>query len=320
MTLSLVTGANGFIGRHLCARLLEDGRDVRALVRSTTNPLPGAHYVIGELTDEAVLVEALTGVQCVVHLAGRAHQLNDTSASPLDDFRAINRDATVSFAKQCIAAGVRRFVFISSIGVNGAETLRAPITEMSDPAPHAPYAVSKWEAEVELQDLLRNSAMELVIIRPPLVYAAHAPGNFKRLLKLVSLGVPLPFGLVNNRRSMISLANLTDLIRLCMDHPKAAGELFVVSDGEDLSLPEILKHLGTGMSRRCSLLPVPVGLMTCAAAIVGKSSMVNQLCGSLVVNSAKSRTLLGWVPLQTPADALLEAGRAYVKEKMAVKH
>jgi nucleoside-diphosphate-sugar epimerase len=317
MTFTLVTGANGFIGRHLCSTLLTHNHEVRALVRSSQRPMPGVTYITGELTDQTVLSSALLNVDCVVHLAGRAHQLNDTSTSPLEDFRLVNRDATVAFAKQCIAAGVRRFIFISSIGVNGNETVGTPFTEASVPAPHAPYAVSKWEAEVELQKLFSDSPAELVIIRPPLVYAANAPGNFKRLLKLVSLGAPLPFGTVHNARSMISLENLTDIIRLCTVHPKAAGEVFLVSDGKDLSLPEILRCLAQGMVKPSRLVPVPVWLMMACAGVVGKKAMVNQLCGSLVVDSTKTRALLGWVPLESPEDALIAAGRDYTVNKSA---
>lgn len=310
-TQFLITGANGFIGRQLCSALQAHNQQVRALVRSSHRPIPGVAYLTGELTDQASLSPALVGVDCVIHLAGRAHQLNDASTSPLEDFRLVNRDATVAFAKQCIAAGVRRFVFISSIGVNGSETIGSPFTEASVPAPHAPYAVSKWEAEVELQKLFSSAPTELVIIRPPLVYAAHAPGNFRRLLKLVSLGAPLPFGSVRNARSMISLDNLIDIIRLCAIHPKAAGEVFLVSDGKDLSLPEILDCLAQGMSKPSRLVPVPVGLMVFCAGLAGKKSMMNQLCGSLVVDSTKTRTLLGWVPLENPNAALIAAGREY---------
>jgi nucleoside-diphosphate-sugar epimerase len=317
MTFTLVTGANGFIGRQLCSTLQTHNQQVRALVRSNHHPVPGVTYVTGELTDQAAVSSALLDVDCVIHLAGRAHQLNDTSASPLEDFRLVNRDATVALAKQCIAAGVRRFVFISSIGVNGSETIGSPFTEASVPAPHAPYAVSKWEAEVELQKLFSDSLTELVIIRPPLVYAAHAPGNFKRLLKLVSLGVPLPFGSVRNARSMISLHNLVDIIRLCTVHPQAAGEVFLVSDGKDLSLPEILDCLARGMSKRSRLLPVSVGLMMGFAGLAGKKSMVNQLCGSLVVDSTKARTLLGWVPSESSEDALIATGREYLSNTLA---
>ncbi|MEZ1315603.1 NAD-dependent epimerase/dehydratase family protein [Pseudomonas fluorescens] len=307
----LVTGASGFVGKELCAYLSQAGFDVTGLTRTQNINLPNVHLVESSLDVIPATSRVLMNSDCVIHLAGRAHQLNDRAISPLDEFRAVNRDLTITFARSCIAAGIKRFVFISSIGVNGSETFAAPFTEDSVCTPTADYALSKYEAEIELCKLFENSASELVIVRPPLVYAADAPGNFNRLLKLVSLGVPLPFGCVRNQRSMISLRNLVSFISLAATHPRAANETFLIADTEPLSLPEILKSLSEGMSRRSFLLPVPAALLTTAATVFGKSAIIKQLCGSLVVDSSKSRILLGWQPIETSRQGLTRTGRSY---------
>ncbi|NNA97965.1 NAD-dependent epimerase/dehydratase family protein [Pseudomonas gessardii] len=309
----LVTGANGFIGRAVCTHLAGDGHSVRALVRSRPDGLTGVEYVIGDFDDASILESALRGIDSVVHLAARAHQFKDGAQDALSAFRAVNRDAAVRFAAACLASGVRRFVFISSIGVNGSQTFDTPFSESSPVGPHAPYAVSKLEAEEQLLTLVSGTGMELVIIRPPLVYAGNAPGNFKRLLKLVSMGLPLPFKSVCNKRSMISLDNLADFIRVCVVHPKAANELFLISDGIDVSLPDILKKLGEGMSKKQKLLPVPVRFMMLGASLLGKKAMFEQLCGSLVIDASKSRRLLGWKAPEDTETALIKSGDSYRK-------
>ncbi|MDI3184334.1 NAD-dependent epimerase/dehydratase family protein [Pseudomonas paracarnis] len=309
----LVTGANGFIGQAVCARLVHGGHSVRALVRSKPSGLAGVEYVAGDFGDPSLLEMALKNIDCVIHLAARVHQLNDVAKDPLAAFRAVNRDATINLARACLASGVKRFVFISSIGVNGAQTFDTPFNESSPAAPHAPYAVSKLEAEEQLTVLVGGTDMELVIIRPPLVYAGNAPGNFRRLLKLVSMGIPLPFGCVRNKRSMVSLNNLADFIGVCVVHPKAAHELFLISDGKDLSLPDILLRLGDGVLKKQKLLPVPVGFMMLAAGFLGKKAMLQQLCGSLVIDSSKSRRVLDWKAPEDTETALIKSGESYRK-------
>ncbi|WP_458128149.1 NAD-dependent epimerase/dehydratase family protein [Pseudomonas sp. Z2-11] len=308
----LVTGANGFVGQHLCAFLSDAGTEVTAVVRTEHSFLPNVRVVVASLDAVPRALLEFKEIDCVIHLAGRAHQLNDTSSSPLEDFRAINRDLTVKFARDCLEAGIKRFVFISSIGVNGAESFNTPFTENDVCNPHADYAISKLEAENELAKIFEGSDSELVIIRPPLVYGANAPGNFNRLLKLVSLGIPLPFGSVRNFRSMVSLANLSSFIALAAVHPRAANEVFLIADGEALSLPDIINLLSEGMNKRSWLLPVPLVFLNLIGSLTGKSATIAQLCGSLVVDSSKGRELLGWEPLESPQQGLIQAGQSYV--------
>lgn len=309
----LVTGATGFIGRALVDRLLARvDADVIALVRRQSSDLP-------EKVSQILIsgragwgnVQIPSGLTTVVHLAGRAHVLKETSSSPIDLYREDNVDSTLALARQALAAGVKRFIFISSIGVNGSSTEGKSFDESSTPAPKADYAISKWEAEQGLRKLLRGTEMELVIIRPPLVYAGHAPGNFRRLMRLVGTGLPLPFASINNFRSMVSLENLVDFISVCLDHPAAANEVFLISDGVDFSTPQIVERLAEGMGRRAFLLPMPLRLMRWVARGVGKEAMYEQLCGSLIVNSSKAHSLLGWSAPLAAEDALMVAGRKF---------
>ncbi|WP_339414809.1 MULTISPECIES: NAD-dependent epimerase/dehydratase family protein [unclassified Pseudomonas] len=311
----LVTGATGFVGNALCAQLVNSGYTVRALIRGETPTLKNVEFVVGALDDEAALASALTGIDCVVHLAGRAHQLNDVATAPLVAFRAVNRDGTLLLANCAKAARVKRFVFISSIGVNGAATTDLPFTELAPLTPHADYAISKLEAEEGLLTLMADN-FEVVIVRPPLVYAAHAPGNFARLLKLVSLGIPVPFGSVKNQRSMIALENLVEFIRLCITHPAAANELFLISDGLAVSTADIFRYLAHGMEKRLILLPFPLAAMKMGARLLSKEALYTQLCGSLVVDCSKAMDLLQWKPVVSPEHALVNAGKLYKQQKV----
>ncbi|NBA80841.1 NAD-dependent epimerase/dehydratase family protein [Pseudomonas putida] len=310
----LVTGAGGFVGKALCKRL-EAADDIEVI--GAVRTLPAQPYgacslvAVGDIDGHTDWSQALAGVSVVVHLAARAHVLNEQSRDPREAFRRVNVEGALALFQQAIDCGLKRFVFISSIGVVGGSTEGKPFTETMPPAPHADYAHSKYEAEEALKALSKSSGVELVIVRPPLVYAAHAPGNFARLLKLVALGVPLPFGGVMNQRSMVALENLVDFITLCVRHPAAAGETFHVSDDEDVSLPQMLKLLGRGMGRNVLLLPVPTGLMALGAQLLGKKNLYTQLCGSLRVDSTKSRSLLGWQPPISAEIALLQAGASF---------
>lgn len=291
----LITGASGFVGGALARRLVEQGDGVHTLGR--TRPGIATEFFEGSIDDQQVSSKALEGVDCVVHLAGRAHQLRETSVDPLESFRAANCRLSEELAAQAIEAGVRRFVFISSIGVNGAFTQDGrPFTEARQPEPHSPYARSKYEAEVALQKLTERSDMELVIIRPPLVYGAGAPGNFSSLMRWVGKGIPLPFGAVHNKRSLIAVDNLVDLIIRCIDHPAAANELFLAGDGDDLSTTELLRGVADSMGRPARLIPVPVALLRLAASALGKKGMAHSLLDSLQVDISKARDLLGWEP------------------------
>lgn len=309
----LITGSTGFIGRELLRQLVvKKNTSVIALVRSPSQEVPSevAQVLFGNDVS-STSSPFPEGVTTLIHLAGRAHVMKETLSAPLERYRADNVELTLNLARQALAAGVKRFIFISSIGVNGQSTAGVPFDEFSPPAPGADYAISKWEAEQGLHDLLRGGEMELVIIRPPLVYAGHAPGNFRRLLKLVATGLPLPLASINNRRSMVSLGNLVDFISLCVGHPAAANETFLISDGVDLSTPQIVERLAQGMGKRILLLPVPLGLMRYGARVAGLGGAFEQLCGSLVVDSSKARKLLGWQEPLGVDQALLAAARDF---------
>ena len=309
----LITGATGFIGQELLQQLIaKKNTDLTVLVRSQSQEVPSevAQVIINSNVTwaDAPFPE---GVTTLIHLAGRAHVLKETSSSPLDRYRADNVEFTLNLARKALATGVKRFIFISSIGVNGPSTTNTPFDESSIPAPKADYAISKWEAEQGLRNLLKGSDVELVIVRPPLVYAGHAPGNFRRLLRLVATGLPLPLASVDNRRSMVSLGNLVDFISLCIEHPAAANETFLISDGVDLSTPQIVERLAEGMGKRILLVPMPLGLIRWGARVAGLGGAFEQLCGSLVVDSSKARNLLGWREPLGADQALVKAGRDF---------
>lgn len=308
----LITGATGFVGRSLISRLeAEQRHHIVGSVRKLKGDSVGSSKVVavGEISEKTDWTAALENIDGVIHLAGRAHVLND--GDNLSAFNRVNVDGTLRLAEQALEFGVKRFIFISSIGVNGSQTHGEAFTECSAVAPHATYAESKRQAEDLLRIKLENSAMELVIIRPPLVYAANAPGNFQRLLKLVASGMPLPFGITNNKRSMVSLNNLTHFISLCIEHPAAAHETFLISDGVNLSTKEIVTLLAEGMGKKARLLPLPDCFARVAFTILRKPTIYTQLYGSLVVDSSKARTLLEWTPVEHSSKALKEAGLAY---------
>ncbi|MDQ3060461.1 MAG: NAD-dependent epimerase/dehydratase family protein [Pseudomonadota bacterium] len=295
-----VTGAGGFVGRALVAQLLAQGcPDVRALMRlAPDKPVAGVSYFSdGDLTAPAPWQPALAGVDVLIHAAARAHLLKDTASDPLAEFRRVNTAGTLALAGQAAAAGVRRFVFVSSIGVNGVQT--APgraFSEADEPHPHNAYALSKWEAEQGLLQLAAQTGLEVVIIRPPLVYGCDAPGNFGALMRAVQRGWPLPLGAVPNRRSLVSLDNLVDFILTASRHPQAPGQTFLVSDGHDLSTTELVRSMAQAAGVSARLLPVPVWLMQAGASLMGKADMVQRLCGNLQVDTSKAHSLLNWVP------------------------
>lgn len=308
----LITGATGFVGRALISRLEADQRHhIVGSVRKSNSEVVGSAKMVdvGEISERTDWATALENVDVVIHLAGRAHVLND--ADNILAFDRVNVDGTLRLAEQALELGVKRFIFISSIGVNGSQTHGEAFTESSAVAPHAVYAESKRKAEDLLRDKLDKSMMELVIIRPPLVYAANAPGNFQRLLKLVASGIPLPFAITNNKRSMVSLNNLTDFITLCIEHPAAGSETFLISDGVSVSTKEIVTLLAEGMEMKARLFPLPDCLARLAFTILRKPTIYTQLYGSLVIDPSKARTLLGWVPVEHSSNALKESGFAY---------
>jgi len=240
---------------------------------------------------------ALAGVRVVVHLAARVHIMDESVKDPLSEFRRVNVDGTLNLARQAAAAGVKRFVFLSSVKVNGEATQPGyPFTEQDPPAPQDPYGISKHEAEEGLRKLAADTDMAVTIIRPPLVYGLGVKANFQSMLRWVNMGIPFPLGALNNRRSLVGLANLVDFILTCIDHPAAANQVFLVADGEDLSTTELLRRVGMALGKPARLIPVPTGILQLGAALLGKRAMVQRLCGSLQVDISKARELLGWSP------------------------
>jgi len=295
----LVTGAAGFVGRALCAALVSS-HAVRAAVRSVAcADLPeDIEIVARELSQGTDWSGALVGVSAVVHCAARVHIMDDLSADPLAEFRRVNVDGTLSLAKQAAVAGVKRFVFLSSIKVNGEQTqVGAPFIADQQNDPGDPYGVSKMEAEVGLRALAMETGMEVVIIRPPLVYGPGVKANFLAMMRWLKRGIPLPLGAVTgNKRSLVALDNLVDFIITCLDHPAAANQIFLVSDGESLSAATLLRRMGDALGRPARLIPVPVSLLQLGATLLGKRGVAQRLCGSLEVDISKTQELLGWVP------------------------
>lgn len=295
----LVTGASGFVGSALLRRLASEGRNVRAVYRDDrVQPLADVQRVrIGDLGPDLDWGVALTSVAVVVHAAARVHVMRETAVDPLEEFRRVNVAGTLSLARQAAAAGVRRFVFISSIKVNGESTMPGhPFTERDAPAPQDAYGVSKSEAEQGLQALARETGMELVIIRPPLVYGPGVRANFRALVHAVARGLPMPLAAVDNRRSLVGLDNLVDFIQICLTHPGAAGQVFLVSDGEDLSTPDLVRRIAHALGRSPRLFPLPMWMLKIAAALLGRRATLDRVCGDLQVDITKARTILGWRP------------------------
>ena len=246
-----VTGAGGFVGRNVCAGLLKAGFGVLGITRKCGSlPIGVENVVVGCIDDCTNFLDDLAGCNVVVHLAARVHVTKETSFDPLTEFRQMNVRSTLNLARQAAMAGIRRFVFISSIGVNGAATFQKPFAEHDPVAPHSPYAVSKHEAELGLQALAAETGMEVVIIRPPLVYGPNAPGNFGALIRAVQRGWPLPLGAIHNKRSLIGLDNLVNFIVTCVNHPSAANQTFLISDGQDVSTTELVCGIAQAMAAR----------------------------------------------------------------------
>jgi len=304
----LVTGATGFVGGNVASRLFFDKKYiVCAAVRHVSGKLPEkmAQVCVGELAANTDYSEVLKGMDSVIHCAARVHIMQDDAADPLAEFRKVNVVGTLNLAQQAAEAGVKRFVFISSVKVNGESTNhRPPFSPDDKHTPKDPYGLSKWEAEQGLFELARETGMEVVVIRPPLIYGLGVKANFQKMMEWVKKGVPLPLGAVKNQRSLVALDNLVDFIILCSTHPKAVNEVFLISDGEDISTTELLRKVAYAFGRKAWLIPVPVGFMTWIAKFFGKGDVANRLFGSLQVDSSKARGLLGWKPVITMDEQL----------------
>lgn len=294
----LVTGANGFVGQAVCARLSADGREFREAVRSPAAAINDACIVVGEIGSSTDWSAALEGCDAVLHLAARVHVMEETAADPLSEFRRVNVDGTLALAQQAAAAKVRRFVYVSTVKVNGEETFPGhPFTVEDAPAPADAYAVSKHEAELALQRLCAETGMELVIVRPPLVYGPGVKANFASMMRWIARGRPLPLACITrNRRSLVAVDNLVDFLRTCVDHPAAAGQTFLVSDGDDMSTADLLSRMGIALERPARLIPVPEALLRVGSRLVGRPDIAQRLCGSLQVDIGHACRTLDWYP------------------------
>lgn len=312
----LLTGANGFVGQALLARLQDSGRPVRAALRTPASACSaGEKAVVGHIGPDTDWRQALQNVSCVVHLAARTHVLDDKNSDPLAAYRDINVLGSVRLAQQAVVAGVRRFVFLSSVKVNGEATALNPYTESDVPAPLDAYGTTKLEAENALRRISAETGLEIVILRPPLVYGPGVKGNLLRLLDLIDRGIPLPLASIRNQRSLVNVDNLADAIVCCVDVPAAAGATYMVSDGEDVSTPALIRKIAAAVGRSPRLLPCPPALLAFGAAILGKRALALRLTGSLVVDSSRIRRELGWQPRSSLDQGLKAMVRWYHRDK-----
>jgi len=341
LPLALVTGASGFVGTALCTQLIAAGYAVRGVRRDLHSGADaGIDWItVGEISAETDWDDALRDVDIVVHLAARVHVMRDAASDPLAAFRRVNTQGTEALARAAARCGVKRFIFLSSIKVNGeAASPHQPYSENDAPDPQDPYAISKWEAEQVLTDIAHSpvptaspalpltpalspegrgekAGMEAVILRCPLVYGAGVKGNFLRLLRAVDCGIPLPLASANNQRSLIYLGNLVSAIAACIEHPAAAGKTYLLSDGEDVSTAQLIQQMAQALGKPSCLWPCPVGLIELAGKLAGKSDEVSRLLGSLCIDSSKIRRELGWTPPYTLAQGLTETA-AWYRENM----
>ncbi|MEW6291341.1 MAG: SDR family oxidoreductase [Thermodesulfobacteriota bacterium] len=323
----LVTGANGFVGRTLCSALEQKDLSVRRVVRSlfsdVNRPIRAEYtYALGDIGPETKWDAVLKGVDVVIHLAARVHVMQDYASDPLAAFRIVNTAGTEHLAWKSAEAGVRRFIYLSSIKVNGEETGTKEnpkfFSETDPPNPLDPYAVSKWEAEQLLRDVAAETGMEVVSIRPPLVYGPGVKANFLRLLQLVDRGIPLPLANVNNMRSLVALGNLVDFILCCIGHPSAAGEVFLISDGEDLSASQLIRKISFFMNRPARLFPVSLKFLRLAGQILGKEDALSRLCGSLQADISKAKRVLDWEPPLSCDEGLMATVAGFMQEKKEI--
>lgn len=310
----LVTGASGFIGQHLRRVLAARHMHVRTTARTSGSADPDA-VVIERIDGRTDWSSAVAGAHSVVHLAARVHVMDEPSAASLQAFREINTEGSANLAEQAATAGVRRFIYLSTIKVNGDSTDATPFRESDVPAPADAYAISKWEAEQRLRDIAQRTGLELVVVRPPLVYGPGVKGNILRLLRWIELGIPLPFANVENRRSLIGLDNLVDFIVHCLDHPNAANETFLIADERNISTAELVCAMACGMGKKCRLFPMPKRSVHALLKIGGKAGLWQRLWDDLQVDPSKARRLLNWRPPTDISAGLAEVGRWYRQQQ-----
>lgn len=291
----LITGSNGFLGKFLCQYLSNKDYSVIAHTRTpqvfSQSNIENINFDLNQNLEEL----NLDGVQVVIHCAGRAHVMNETASSPLEAYRQINVEGTLNLAKKAVQSGVRRFIYLSSIKVNGEETTQQkPFTAEDSIHTDDPYGLSKYEAEQALKQLAQETGLEVVIIRPVLIYGPNVKANFKSMISLASKKIPLPVGCLNNKRSMVSVYNLADLIEVCLSHPNASGHTFLASDQDDISVKQLFEKLASLQNNKLIKVPVPKNLIFLLASLVGRSAMASRLCSELVVNTSKNTQVLGW--------------------------
>ena len=306
----LVTGANGFVGRVLCAQLAASGFKVRKAVRTPDSGSPDT-VAVGDIGERSDWRAALTGVSHVVHLAARTHVLRETAADPIAEYRKINVQGTERLARSVAELGIRRLLFLSSVKVNGERTEKRPYAENDVPRPEDAYGASKWEAEQALARVAAETGLEVVVLRPPLIYGPGVKGNFLRLMNFVARGLPLPLGAIANRRSLIYAGNLADAIVKALAAREAAGKTYLLNDGEDVSTPALVRLLARSLGVKSRLIPVPLAVLGLAATLAGKREELARLAGSLQVDSARIRRELGWQPPFTLAQGLEQTARWY---------
>ncbi len=302
----LLTGSTGFVGEVVYSILQRQGEYVRVVLRPGSFFTEGADVVAVKTIDgDTDWEEALSFVDVVIHLAARVHIMDDTARDPLIEYRKVNVDGTLNLARHAAAEGVKRFIFLSSIKVNGEYTNTGkPFTEADVPNPQDAYSISKSEAEKGLMLIAQQTGMEVVVIRPPLVYGAGVKANFASMMRMVKRCIPLPLGAIHNKRSFVYIDNLVSLIVKCIDHPRAANQIFLVSDGSDLSTTELLRACASALSVKSRLVPIPQKLIEFFATLIGKKEVAQRLCGNLQVDISKARTLLDWTPPVTVKEAL----------------
>lgn len=311
----LITGANGFVGAALVRGLSDCGLDVVAASRSFFEVISKnvRQVTVGDIDGGTDWSAALVGCDAVVHAAARVHVLCEVASEPGKEYRKVNVDGTIRLARQAVKAGVRRFIFISSIKVNGESTKGSvPFTCDAIPQPSDPYAISKHDAERGLFSIAAETGLEVVVVRPPLVYGPGVKANFQLMMRLVSKGIPLPFGAAHNRRSFISLANLVDFVSCCLTHPAASGQIFLISDGDDLSTVDLVRKISDSFGIKPRLVSFPLWSLQALFYLLGRKDLEERLLGSLVLDVEKSRRLLGWSPVQTVEDGLSQAVQAFL--------